>query len=94
MNSRISSSGRLVVAVMLTVLSTSAALAHVKNLSVRGSFAGHGIGVRQNFALLRVHRKQRANPFRRPDALADKREQLGMGLFEAPLGIERCRRPV
>jgi hypothetical protein len=51
MNSRISSSGRLVVALMLTVLSTSAALAHVKNLSVRGSFAGHGIGVVQSGTL-------------------------------------------
>jgi hypothetical protein len=51
MNSRISSSGRLAVAVMLTVLSTSAALAHVKNLSVLGSFDGHGIGVVQGGTL-------------------------------------------
>jgi hypothetical protein len=51
MNSRISSSGRLAVAVMLTVLSTSAALAHVKNLSVRGSFDGYGIGVVQGGTL-------------------------------------------
>src|SRR4051812_17493589 len=47
MNSRSSFSRRLAVAVMLTVLSTSAALAHVKNLSVLGSFDGHGIGVDQ-----------------------------------------------
>ncbi len=51
MNSRISSSGRLAVAAMLTVLSTSAALAQVKNLSVRGSFDGHGIGVVQDGTL-------------------------------------------
>jgi len=51
MNLRISSSGRLAVAVMLTVLSTSAALAHVKNLSVLGSFDGHGIGVMQGGTL-------------------------------------------
>lgn len=51
MNLRISTSGRLAVAVMLTVLSTSAALAHVKNLSVLGSFDGHGIGVVQGGTL-------------------------------------------
>jgi hypothetical protein len=36
---------------MLTVLSTSAAFAQVKNLSVRGSFDGHGIGVVQGGTL-------------------------------------------
>jgi hypothetical protein len=51
MNSRISFSRRLAVAVMLTVLSTSAALAHVKNLSVLGSFDGYDIGVVQGGTL-------------------------------------------
>jgi hypothetical protein len=51
MNSRSSFSRRLAVAVMLTVLSTSAALAHVKNLSVLGSFDGYDIGVVQGGTL-------------------------------------------
>ena len=51
MNLRNSFSRRLAVAVMLTVLSTSAALAHVKNLSVLGSFDGHDIGVVQGGTL-------------------------------------------
>ena len=51
MNSRVSISRRLAVATMLTVLSTSAAFAQVKNLSVRGSFDGHGIGVVQGGTL-------------------------------------------
>jgi hypothetical protein len=51
MDSRSSFSRRLAVAVMLTVLSTSAALAHVKNLSVLGSFDGHDIGVVQGGTL-------------------------------------------
>jgi hypothetical protein len=51
MNSRSSFSRRLAVAVMLTVLSTSAALAHVKNLSVLGSFDGYDIGVVQGGSL-------------------------------------------
>jgi hypothetical protein len=49
MNSRISM--RLAVAAMLTVLSTSAAFAQVRNLSVQGSFDGHGIGIVQGGAL-------------------------------------------
>ena len=51
MNSRVSIPRRLAVATMLTVLSTSAAFAQVKNLSVRGSFDGHGIGVVQGGTL-------------------------------------------
>ena len=51
MNLRNSFSRRLAVAVMLTVLSTSAALAHVKNLSVLGSFDGNDIGVVQGGTL-------------------------------------------
>ena len=51
MNSRISSSGRLAVAAMLMVLSTPAALAQVKNLTVRGSFDGHSVGVVQGGVL-------------------------------------------
>ena len=51
MNSRISPSGRLAVAAMVMVLSTSAALAQAKSLSVRGSFDGHGIGVVQGGTL-------------------------------------------
>ena len=51
MNLRNSFSRRLAVAVILTVLSTSAALAHVKNLSVLGSFDGHDIGVVQGGTL-------------------------------------------
>ena len=51
MNSRVSISRRLAVATMLTVLSTSAAFAQVKNLSVRGSFDGHSIGVVQGGTL-------------------------------------------
>lgn len=45
MNSRTFSTRRLAVAVMLTVLSTSAAIAHVKNLSVLGAFDGYDIAV-------------------------------------------------
>ena len=51
MISRVSISRRLAVATMLTVLSTSAAFAQVKNLSVRGSFDGHSIGVVQDGTL-------------------------------------------
>jgi hypothetical protein len=51
MNSRVSISRRLAVATMLTVLSTSAALAQVKNFSVRGSFDGHSLGVFQGGTL-------------------------------------------
>ena len=51
MNLRNLFSRRLAVAAMLTVLSTSAALAHVKNLSVLGSFDGHDIGVAQGGTL-------------------------------------------
>ena len=51
MNSRASIYRRLAVATMLTVLSTSAAFAQGKNLSVRGSFDGHGIGVVQGGTL-------------------------------------------
>ena len=47
MNSRILSSGRTAMAAMLMVLSASAVLAQVNSSSVRGSFAGHGIGVVQ-----------------------------------------------
>jgi hypothetical protein len=50
MNLRVSISRRLAVATMLTVLST-AALAQVKNLSVRGSFDGHSLGVFQGGTL-------------------------------------------
>ena len=51
MNSRVSISRRLAVATMLTVLSTSAAFAQGKNLSVRGSFDGHSVGVVQGGTL-------------------------------------------
>ncbi len=51
MNSRISFFGRMAVAAMLTVLSTSAALAQVKDLRVQGSFDGHGIGTVQGGTL-------------------------------------------
>jgi hypothetical protein len=51
MNSPVSISRRLAVATMLTVMSTSVALAQVKNFRVRGSFDGHGIGVVQGGAL-------------------------------------------
>ena len=51
MNSRISFFGRMAVAAMLAVLSTSAALAQVKGFSVRGSFAGHAIAIAQGGTL-------------------------------------------
>ena len=51
MNSRISPSGRLAVAAMLTVLSTSGALAQVKHFNVQGALAGHDIGVVQGGTL-------------------------------------------
>ena len=51
MNSRILSSGPLVMAAMSIVLSASAVLAEVKTLNVQGSFDGHAIGVVQNGTL-------------------------------------------
>ncbi len=51
MNSRILSSGPLVMAAMSIVLSASAVLAEVKTLNVQGSLDGHGIGVVQNGTL-------------------------------------------
>lgn len=51
MNSRILSSGPLVMAAMSIILSASAVLAEVKTLNVQGSFDGHGIGVFQNGTL-------------------------------------------
>ena len=51
MNSRILSSGPLVMAAMSIVLSASAVLAEVKTLNVQGSLDGHGIGVVQGGTL-------------------------------------------
>jgi len=51
MNSRILSSGPLVMAAMSIVLSASALLAEVKTLNVQGSLDGHGIGVVQGGTL-------------------------------------------
>jgi hypothetical protein len=51
MNSQVSIARRLALATILTVLSTSAALAQVWNFNVRGSFDGHGIGVVQGGTL-------------------------------------------
>lgn len=51
MTSRISFSRRLAAAAILTLVSTSAALAQVRNLNVRGSLDGHGIGVVQGGVL-------------------------------------------